>query len=119
MAPKAKPQYRIPPEIVTDREFQSRLKKAMQGWDQVLEGGADLLTWWQHLVKKGVCFIAKVRGKELREQRRSQLNLLSLRLAYLSKRVSRGEFSCLSTLEEVKLLITKWYDMTIVRTTRV
>lgn len=45
------------------------------GWNKVLDGGADLL------------------------------NLLSLRQACLSKRVSRGEYSCLSELEEVKLLI--------------
>ena len=110
VAPEAKPQYRIPPEIVEDLEFQTRLKKAMQGWNQVLDGGADLLIWWQHLVKKGICHIAKVRGRELLKQRRGQLNLLSLRLTHLSKKVSRGDYSCLTALEEVKLLITKWYD---------
>ena len=64
----------------------------MLGWNKVLEGGRGGTA---HLVKKGVCYIVKVRSKELREQRRGQLNLLSLRQAYLSKRVNRGEYSCL------------------------
>ena len=38
----------------------------MLGWNKVLDGGADLLIRWQHLVKKGVCYIAKMRSKELR-----------------------------------------------------
>ena len=53
-------------KIVTDHKFQSRLGKAMLGWNKVLDGGADLLIRWQHLVKKGVCYIAKMRSKELR-----------------------------------------------------
>ena len=110
IAPNSKPQFRIPPEIASDPEFQSRLRDSMLIWNQVREAGADLLTWWQYLVKRGIRHLAKERGRELLKQRRGQLNLLLLRQAYLTKKLSSGDLSSLTALEEVKLRVTKWYD---------
>ena len=78
-------------------------------WNQVKDSGADLLTWWQHLVKKGILHLAKVRARELLKQRRGHLNLLLLRQAYLTCKVSNGDLSSLTTLSEVKLRISKWF----------
>ena len=109
VTPRSKPQFRIPPEVVTDPLFQSQLKENMLIWNQVKDSGADLLTWWQHLVKRGVLHLARVRARELLKQRRGQLNLLLLRQAYLTCKVSNGDLSCLSILSEVKLRITHWF----------
>ena len=65
LTPQTKPAYKIPPTVVTDLIFQTRLSEAMLGWQQVKSEGVDLLMWWQLIVKKGIKQIALVRGKEL------------------------------------------------------
>ena len=47
----------------------------MTGWFQVKADGADLLMWWEYLVKGGVRQLAQARGKELKNQRLGQLNI--------------------------------------------
>ena len=62
------------------------------------------------MVKPGIRHLAKVRSKELKKQRRSVLNLLCVRQAYLGSKVRCGDLSTLSQLAEVNLRICKWYE---------
>jgi exonuclease III len=110
LAPRARPQYKIPPDVVLDGEFQARLRRSMAIWQQVREAGADLATWWQYLVKGGIRHLARQRGRELHLQRQGELNVLALRQAHLACRVSQGDLTRLTELIEVKLRISKWYD---------
>ena len=76
--PQARPAYKIPPNVVDDTIFQNRIKQAMIVWKQVKEDGADIITWWQYLVKGGV----KHMGKELKKKRMGHLNILNIQQAY-------------------------------------
>ena len=77
LTPQTKPAYKIPPNVVTDRLFQTRLTESMIGWEQIKSEG---------VVKKGIKQIAQVRGKELKKQRMGKLNLLKNRQAFLTEK---------------------------------
>jgi exonuclease III len=110
MAPRARPQFRISPEVVIDKTFQARLRDAVPGWQRVLEAGADTATWWQHLVKGGIRHLATERGRELGKQRKGQLNVLYMRQAHLGSQVGAGDLSRLTELTEINLRISQWYE---------
>ena len=110
VAPQARPHFKIPPEIVDDEIFAETLSKAAAGWRQVREEGVNILTWWQYMVKPGIRHLAKVRSVELKKHRRSVLNLLCVRQAYLGRKVRGGDISTLSQLAEVNMRIQKWYE---------
>ena len=82
----------------------------MLGWQQIKSEGVDLLMWWQLIVKKGIKQIAQVRGKELKKQRMGQLNLLNIRQAYLTEKVSCNQTNHLIELNVMNLKITEWYE---------
>ena len=110
IAPKPSPQFKIPPEVVNDSKFAETLEEKLNIWNQVLEAGADSMTWWQHLVKKGILQLARERKREMNKERRGLLNLLLVRQAYLAKKLLDGDLSCYTSLEEVKLRISDWYS---------
>ena len=110
VAPQARPHFKIPPEIVNDEVFAESITKAVAGWLQVKEAGVNLISWWQLMVKPGIRNLAKARTTELKKQRRSALNLLCVRQAYLGGKVRGGDFSSLGQLAEVNLRICKWYE---------
>jgi exonuclease III len=111
VAPRARAQFRIPPEVVIDPIFQAQLRDAMPGWHRVLEAGADTATWWQYLVKGGIRHLAMERGRELSRQRKGQLNVLYMRQAHLTTQVGAGDLSRLTELTEINLRISQWYDV--------
>ena len=110
ITPQTKPSYKIPPNVVTDSVFQTGLSESMLGWQQIKAEGVDLLMWWQLIVKKGIKEIAQVRGKELKKQRMGQLNLLNIRQAYLTEKVSCNQTNHLIELNVMNLKITEWYE---------
>ena len=110
VAPKPRSQFKISPEVVNDPEFIEKLNQNIVCWNQVLEAGADPMTWWQHLVKKGTLQLARERKREMNKERRGQLNFLLVRQAYLTNKLLRGDLSCYTALEEVKLRISKWFN---------
>ena len=67
------------------------------------------MTWWQHLVKKGILQLARERKREMNKERRGLLNLLLIRQAYLASKLLNGDLSCYTDLEEVKLRISDWF----------
>ena len=107
--PKSRPSYKIPPNVVDDKIFQTRLQKAMIGWTHA-KAGADLLVWWQYLVKGGIKHLAKIRGKELKKERLGKLNILKVRQAYLASRINVGYTPLLTQLMEIKQKISQWYE---------
>ena len=109
IAPKPSPQFKIPPEVVNDSKFTELLQVKLDIWNQVLEAGADPMTWWQHLVKKGILQLARERKREMNKERRGLLNLLLVRQAYLASKLLNGDLSCYTDLEEVKLRISDWF----------
>ena len=80
IAPKPSPQFKIPPEVVNDSKFTELLQVKLDIWNQVLEAGADPMTWWQHLVKKGILQLAREQQREMNKERGGLLNLLLVRL---------------------------------------
>ena len=110
VAPQAKASFKIPPEVVDDDIFRDKLGEALAGWHQVREPRVDPLKWWQYLVKLGILHLAKSRYFELKKQRCGQLNLLSLRQAYLGAKVRGGDTSAILELTKVNLQISKWYE---------
>ena len=78
----------------------------MIGWTHA-KAGADLLVWWQYLVKNGIKHLAKTRGKELKKERLGKSNILKVRLA---SKINVGYTPLLTQLMEVKLEISQWYE---------
>ena len=58
LAPNIRPSYKIPPSVVQDETFKSRLQTSMKDWIRVKEAGADLMVWWDSMFKIGVKYIA-------------------------------------------------------------
>ena len=84
IAPQSKPAYKIPPTVVTEETFQQRLHTSMIKWLRVKDSGANIIMWWQYMVKGGIIFLAKQRGKELKKEQMGRLNMLKLKQAYLT-----------------------------------
>ena len=75
-------------------------------WIRVKEAGADLLLWWEHLVKGGIKQLAKVRGREIKKQRLGQLNILRLRQVNLTSKLNGEDPGILTDLTVVNNPIT-------------
>ena len=110
LSPKSRPLFKTKPEVISDKLFQERLAENMEQWLQVKELGVPVLTWWEGMVKPGIKKLAINRSKELNNERRSELNLLLLRQAYLTRKLQNGNLYKLPELKGVQLLISLWYD---------
>ena len=69
LAPPSRPAFKISPTIVNDATFRHRLELSMQGWLKVKEDGAEVLLWWEYLVKGGIKNLAITRSKELKKKK--------------------------------------------------
>jgi hypothetical protein len=83
LCPRARPFFKVKPDVVIDNEFEARLKVGLADWKLVRDLGLDLLVWWERLVKPGIRRLALERGRELSKERRGALCLLQVRQAYL------------------------------------
>ena len=70
----------------------------------------ETLPWWKLVVKPGVRRLGMVRGRQMLKDRRSELNLLLIRQAYLNKKVRLGSVNKLGELKTVHGLIQQWYE---------
>ena len=111
LSPRASPNFKIKPEVVTDKIFKLRLKTNMEDWLEVRSNGVEVTTWWEELVKPGIRRLGIERGKELKKQRRGELDLLFVRQSYLTKKVQKGLMENLTELKQVHLKIEKWYEV--------
>jgi len=85
------------------------LNSKMLEWQRVKEAGADIMCWWELLVKPGIKSLLIERGKEMNNERSGQLNLLMIQLAYLNRKVQLGALNRLPELLHVKALINEWH----------
>ena len=117
LSPKSRPFFKIRSEIVQDRVFKSRLENSMKEWQEVRDFGVPILTWWEVLVKPGIKKIALERTKEVNRERRSHLNLLMMRQAYLSRKIQQGAISSynLAALKEAQFRIEGWFSKEVER----
>ena len=90
-SPQSRPQFKVREEVARDQEFQERVQVAMEEWEQVRQEGLPVLAWWEMIVKPGVKKIAMERSKQINETRKSQLNILLLRQAYLVKKIQTSQ----------------------------
>ena len=68
----------------------NHLIEAMLGWRRIQSFGMETLQWWEVVVKPGIRKLAGIRAKEMSKDRKSELNLLLVRQAYLNKKVKLG-----------------------------
>ena len=110
LSPKSRPLFKTKPEVIHDKIFQNRLRESMAIWEEVKALGVPVMNWWEGLVKPGIRKLAINRSKEIKKERRSELNLLVLRQSYLTRKLQRGRLQLLADLNAVHLLINQWYD---------
>ena len=83
----------------------------MDEWNQVRQEGLPELSWWDMIVKPGIRRIAMERSKQINDSRRSQLNILLLRQAYLVRKIQNFQWdNLLAELFEIQLNIQTWYQ---------
>ena len=58
----------------------------------------------------GIRKLANERGNQMNKDRRSHLNILLIRQAYLTRKLQQGSNFKLPELRQVQLLIEQWYD---------
>ena len=76
---KILPNLKMTPVVARDQIFQDRLAISMREWNEVRNFVVPVLLWWEQLVKPGVRKLALNRNRELNKERKSLLNLLTLR----------------------------------------
>ena len=110
MSPKHKPLFKSKPEVITDTIFKERLASKLVEWEQVREAGANIIPWWELLVKPGIKKLLIERGKEMSHLKNGHINLLLLRQSYLSRKLQQGNHSYLAQLLLVQSEINNWYE---------
>ena len=98
LSPKHKPQFKSKPDVITDAIFKERLTAKLAEWEQVRVAGANIISWWELLVKPGIKQILIERGKEMTHLKNGRLNLLLLRQSYLSRKLQQGNLNYLAQL---------------------
>ena len=82
----------------------------MTGWLEVKALGLEVISWWEVMVKPGIKQLAIQRSKEINQQRRSEINLLLLREAYLTRKLTVGRSdTTLTELRTIQRQIEQWY----------
>ena len=83
----------------------------MSQWQGVRSFGMETLDWWELVVKPGVQQLGKLRGKQIKKDRHSALNLLLVRQAYINKKIKLGQSELLGELKTIHGLIQNWYEI--------
>ena len=110
ICPKGRQSFRLQDEVILDQEFQQNLRESMSNWQNVRNFGMDTLVWWELVVKPGVKQLGMVRGKQIKKDRHSALNLLLVRQAYVNKKIKLGNQEWLGELKTIHRLIQNWYE---------
>ena len=78
-------------------------------WKKVKDNGAEVLLWWEYLVKTGIKKLILSRSKELKKQRMGRLNILKLCQVNVTIKVNNMQIDLLVALKLINLLISEWY----------
>ena len=108
--PKARPPRRIPPHIVEDQIFKTQIQEMMNIYNQILENGANILIWWENLVKPGIIEVATQRKKKINEESMHRLNLLHLLQGRYTSNLLKGIVGSYEELLNVNQEIQEWYQ---------
>ena len=82
----------------------------MNNYNQILEAGADLLTWWEHLVKPGIIDVATERKKKMNKDSMLILNLLNLLQGRYTSDLLKGIAGSYEELNKINQEIQEWYQ---------
>ena len=121
ISPRNSPLFKAKPEAVRDEVFKARLREEYIVWEEARNtGNISTLDWWENTVKPGIKSLLRRRGKEIREDRRGQINLLQLRQSYLVKKIQQSGRNVaarggnvrqlLAELRMVQADINQWYS---------
>ena len=110
LCPIGRPSFRLKGDVIGDTIFQDSLREAMLGWRRIQSFGMETLQWWEVVVKPGIRKLAGIRAKEMSKDKKSELNLLLVRQAYLNKKVKLGHLQKLGDLKAVHHQIQHWYQ---------
>ena len=103
--------FKIRNNVACDSFFKTSVASSMIKWKEMKEFGLDTLTWWELVVKPGIRKIAEARSREMKKERRGQLNMLFIRQAYFVKKLQKNNCVTLHTgLNLTKSLICDWYE---------
>ena len=110
MSPRSRPLFKVNSEVICDEVFQERLRDSMVDWQEMKQLGLEVLLWWELVVKPGVRKLAIQRSKELKKEKRGELNILLIRQAFLGKKLLSGDFGQYAELRAVQVAIDEWYQ---------
>ena len=103
--------FKIRNNVASDPLFKISVADSMIQWKKIKEGGLDVLTWWELVVKPGIRKIAGTRSREMNKERRGHLNMLFIRQAYLMKKLQLDNcVSLQAQLNSTQSLICNWYE---------
>ena len=94
--------FKIKNEVACDHIFKASVATEMQKWKELRDSDLDILTWWELLVKPGIKRLAIDRAREIRYEKRGELNMLMIRQAYTVKKLKAS--SCVQLLTELKYI---------------
>ena len=116
ISPRNSPLFKAKPEAVRDELFKARLREEYTVWEEARNmENISTLDWWENTVKPGVKSLLRRRGREIREERRGQLNLLQMRQSYLVRKVQQSgrrvdqKQQHLADLRLIQADINQWY----------
>ena len=113
LTPKARPNFKLRAEIITDPIFKERIGESMIMWERVRSFQTDetygSLRWWEKLVKPGIKRIALQRNREINKEKREKLNLLILQQTYLTSKLQNGESYRITELNQVHHQISEYF----------
>ena len=102
--------FRINAEVVRYSSFRRQLEEALMTWEEVRSYGADILLWWENIIKPGIRKLASKRGREIKKGVKEELNLLRLRQIYLNRKISICQSWHLPDLRNIHEMINRWYE---------
>ena len=109
LSPRARPLFKIKPEVIKDPTFQSWIRDSMVCWKQVKDRGLNIIDWWEIIVKPGITKLAIKRSKEINKDRRGVLNIILLTQSYWANRIHLGNLEAMCELRSTQLQIENWF----------
>ena len=114
----SRPKYKYSPKsfkirnnVSCDPLFKKSVASEMIEWKKVKDCGLDTLTWWELVVKPGIKRIAMSRDREIKVERRGELNMLLIRQAYIVKKLHKNpDGTILTDLKYTQARICSWFE---------
>ena len=109
LPPSSHPPFKIPPHVVDDELFKALIQEKMVQYNSILDSGADILIWWENLVKPGIAQIARERKDKLNHESNQRLNFLHIQQCYHTSRLINGSINSYEDLNDTNKEIQEWF----------